>query len=47
MMITMRISTRISTIKIYAKDNDDDDRDDDDDDDDKTIIVIEAHHTYT
>ena len=44
MMITMRISTRISTIKIYAKDNDDDD---DKDDDDKTIIVIEAHHTYT
>ena len=46
MMITMRISTRISTIKIYAKDNDDDD-DRDDDDNDKTIIVIEAHHTYT
>ena len=46
MMITMRISTRISTIKIYAKDNDDDD-DRDDDDDDKSIIVIEALHTYT
>ena len=40
----MSISTRISKIKIYAKDNHDDD---DENDDDKSIIVIEANHTYT
>jgi len=43
-MMTMSISTRISKIKIYVKDNHDDD---DENDDDKSIIVIEANHTYT
>jgi hypothetical protein len=43
MMMMMSISTRISMIKIYAKEN----HDDDENDDDKSIIVIEAHHTYT
>jgi len=42
-MMTMSISTRISIIKIYVKDN----HDDDENDDDKSIIVIEANHTYT
>ena len=37
MMMTMSISTRISKIKIYTKDNHDDDKNDDD----KSII-----HTY-
>jgi hypothetical protein len=41
-MMTMSISTRISKIKIYVKDNHDDENDDD-----KSIIVIEANHTYT
>lgn len=43
MMMTMSISTRISMIKIYTKDN----HDDDENNDDKSIIVIEAHYTYT